>query len=358
MGLIPDFWRDRSVLVTGHTGFKGAWLSLWLQSLGARVSGYALPPVTPCIFDLASVESGMTSHLGDLRDQAQLDACIKRESPDVIFHLAAQSLVRPSYTAPAETWAINVMGTLNLLESVRAFGSHPKVIVVTSDKCYENREQARPYHEEDTLGGIDPYSSSKAATEILVASWRRSFPGAFSLATARAGNVFGGGDWATDRLFPDLIKGFSVGREVHLRYPHAVRPWQHVLEPLLGYLLLAQALDQEPEKYACGWNFGPSPGDNVSVEALARKAAHYWGHEGRFCIDLTTQPHEASTLILDSRKAMTELGWQPRWNTDQAIEASVNWYRRQLYGTEMATFSRLQIQQYLNGETPHAQANS
>ena len=348
MALNPTFWRGRSVLVTGHTGFKGSWLSLWLQQLGAQVSGFSLPPPDgDNLFEVAQVGKGMDSRLGDLRAPEAVLDCVRTTAPDVIFHLAAQAQVRPAYAAPLATWATNVMGTAHLLEAIRQAGHCPKVIVVTSDKCYENREWQRPYREDDALGGFDPYSSSKAAVEILVASWRRSYPGAFHLATARAGNVIGGGDWSSDRLIPDLIRAFSHQQPLHLRYPEAIRPWQHVLESLLGYLLLAQHLDEAPDRFASAWNFGPPPEDACSVGDLVQQAAFYWGPDARVTQTDTPQPHEAGLLTLDSQKAINQLGWSNRWNTAQAIRATVDWYREHQQRGDMARYCHHQIEQYL-----------
>ncbi|HEY6896860.1 MAG TPA: CDP-glucose 4,6-dehydratase [Rhodocyclaceae bacterium] len=347
MGLTPAFWQGRRVLVTGHTGFKGSWLSLWLQALGARVSGYALAPdSTPALFDDAKVAVGMSSALGDLRNLPALNAAVDAAAPDVVFHLAAQPLVRASYADPVGTWATNVMGPVHLLEALRRRGGRPIVVVVTSDKCYENREWLWPYREDEALGGHDPYSSSKAATEIAVASLRRAYPDAFRLATARAGNVIGGGDWAADRLIPDLMRAFSSGVSAAIRNPGAIRPWQHVLDPLCGYLLLAEALESDATSHAEAWNFGPAENDLHNVGDIVERAQALWGSQPQWHSTGGDRPHEAGILRLDSSKARGRLGWQPRWNTHEALRATVDWYRRHQRGEDMAAFTRRQIEQY------------
>lgn len=346
MELKPEFWRGRRVLLTGHTGFKGSWLSLWLQQLGAHVTGYALSPIAPSLFDQAAVGAHMTSIIGDVRNEQDLAAAIDTAAPEVVFHLAAQPLVRHSYVDPQGTWATNVMGTVHLLEVLRRRGGNPVVVVITSDKCYENHEWPWPYRESDPLGGHDPYSSSKAAVEIAAASWRRSYPDAFRLATARAGNVIGGGDWAIDRLLPDLIRAFSSRDHAHVRRPRGVRPWQHVLEPLAGYLQLAQALDTHSDRYADAWNFGPADSDLHTVGAIAAYVAELWGQDAHWQTDAADHPHEAGLLRVDSSKARQQLDWHPRWDTKQAVAATVDWYRRWSLGENMADFTRRQIEQY------------
>lgn len=347
MAVNPSFWRGRRVLITGHTGFKGGWLSLRLQALNARVSGYALAPNgNPTFFDDANVAAGMMSMIGDLRNLAALNTAVDAAMPEVVFHLAAQPLVRTSYADPVGTWASNVMGTVHLLEALRRIGTQPIVVIVTSDKCYENREWLWPYRENDTLGGHDPYSSSKAATEIAVASWRRSYPNAFHLATARAGNVIGGGDWADDRLVPDLMRAFSTNVSADIRNPASIRPWQHVLDPLHGYLILAEALNANPESNAEPWNFGPAEDDLFSVGDIAERATALWGQPTPWHSSSEDHPHEAGILRLDSSKARSRLGWQPRWNTDEALRATVDWYRCHQRGEDMAAFTRRQIERY------------
>ena len=329
------FWSDRRVFITGHTGFKGAWLSLWLQSLGAKVAGYALPPPTsPSLYAVADVESGMTSIVGDIRDKEQLCVELNSFRPDIVFHLAAQPLVRESYENPILTYETNVMGTANLFEAVRKTDSVRSLVVVTTDKCYENREWSWSYRENDHLGGYDPYSSSKACTEILSSSYRRSFfnPDSYSqhnvaIATARAGNVIGGGDWAEDRLVPDIIKAFSTGQIVRLRNPGSVRPWQYVLEPLHGYLILARKLFEGGPLFGQAWNFGPDETSVYSVETLVSQLALIWGGSAKWELDAAEQPHEADLLKLDSGKARQMLGWKPKMDMQQTLESIVSWYK-------------------------------
>ncbi len=327
------FWSGKTVLVTGHTGFKGGWLSLWLQRLGAEVVGYALPPGTePSLFEKADVARNMTSLFGDIRDLPQLQTVLERHRPQVVFHLAAQALVRQSYDAPVDTYASNVMGTVNLLESVRHTPSVRVCQVITSDKCYENREWDYPYREVDRLGGRDPYSSSKACAELVAAAYRDSFfagAGAPSLATVRAGNVIGGGDWSQDRLIPDCIRALARNEPVIARNPAAVRPWQHVLEPLSGYLWLAARQWQEPGRFAGAWNFGPAANDAIPVGALLDQVVAAWGGGSwRPLADSAGEPHEAGLLKLDISKAAARLGWRPTYTVAQAVEQTVAWYRQ------------------------------
>jgi CDP-glucose 4,6-dehydratase len=322
------------VLVTGHTGFKGSWLAAWLQLLGARVYGYALPPDDgPSHCRAAGVERGMVSVHGDLRDQAALAGVVRAADPEVVFHLAAQALVRRGYREPADTWDVNVMGTVRLLEALRRAPNLRSVVVVTSDKCYENREWDFAYRESDALGGRDPYSASKAAAELAVACWRQSFfPGDGSrrtgVATARAGNVIGGGDWAEDRIVPDLARGFAAGVPVTIRSPASFRPWQHVLDPLHGYLRLAMRLADEPEVADGAWNFGPPAEEAVPVLDLARRFARAWGAGAT--LQVTPQPgapHEAGALRLDAGKARARLGWSPLLPLAEAVRWTAEWYR-------------------------------
>lgn len=330
VGMIdPDFWRDRRALVTGHTGFKGGWLCLWLEDLGARVTGYALEPsTTPSLFELADVGQGMRSLVGDVRDEAAVRSAFQEAEPEIVFHLAAQALVRRSYADPVDTWSTNVMGTLNVLEAARATPSGGAVVVVTSDKCYENREWMRPYREDDPMGGADPYSASKGATELLASSYRRSFlsEAGPKLATGRAGNVIGGGDYNQDRLIPDLVAAAMASTPAIVRNPDAVRPWQHVLEPLAGYLLLAERLHQGDDVDE-GWNFGPDTEGQRTVGEVVERFGTEWGAGAEWTAANTPGPHEATLLALDSEKARQKLGWRPRWTFDTAIEATVSWYR-------------------------------
>lgn len=348
----PAFWQGRRVLLTGHTGFKGAWLALWLTEMGATVHGFAMePPTVPNLFDLANVAAVLASDTrADVRDAAAVAACTQGCRPEIVMHLAAQSLVLPSYDDPLTTFATNAMGTANVLEAARHTPGVRAILVITTDKCYENREWEHPYRENDRLGGHDPYSASKAAAEIITASWRASFAGRAGahIASARAGNVIGAGDWAEDRLLPDCFRAFANSRTVTLRNPHAVRPWQHVLEPLAGYLLLAESLcGSDGETYARGWNFGPDPGGDASVGTVAELAARLWGDGAAVCFARAPdQPHEAGTLRLDSTLARLRLGWAPRWSLPQAIDATVAGYRCHARGGDLTGLVRDQIAAY------------
>lgn len=327
------FWPGKRVLVTGHTGFKGGWLSMWLQQLGANVVGYALSPNTrPSLFDMADMSCGMESIFGDVRDLPNLLSVMRRYQPDVIFHLAAQPLVRYSYDAPVETYATNVMGTVNLLEAIRKTGSVRVCQVITSDKCYENREWEYAYREIDRLGGRDPYSNSKACTELVVSSYRDSFfaeKNRPSLATVRAGNVIGGGDWAQDRVIPDSIRALSARQPIILRNPDAIRPWQHVLEPLSGYLWLAEKQWEDPQRYAGAWNFGPEGNKGTPVRELVEQVIATWGNGSWQPLgDGASAPHEAGILKLDIAKASAQLGWHPVYTVPQSVAETVAWYKQ------------------------------
>ncbi|WP_395502845.1 CDP-glucose 4,6-dehydratase [Ectopseudomonas mendocina] len=349
MAVNAAFWAGRRVLLTGHTGFKGGWLALWLQELGAEVCGYALPvPAEPSLWQVARLAERVPGTLADIRDAQRVAEAVAAFRPEVVLHLAAQPLVRESYRAPAETYATNVMGTVNLLQALRHSDSVRAVLVVTSDKCYENREWLWPYRESDGLGGHDPYSSSKACVELLCASWRDSFlrESGIALATARAGNVIGGGDWSADRLLPDILRAWQAGQSLTLRYPQAVRPWQHVLEPLHGYLSLAQVLVEQGEAVAAAWNFGPDNEGLVSVGELVERLAQRWPGEARWTVEASGQPHEAGLLALDSSQARVRLDWRPRWNLQQAIERTLDWHQAWQAGENMQTFSRAQIAAY------------
>lgn len=353
MAVTPAFWIGRKVLLTGHTGFKGGWLALWLRQLGADVRGYALPAATtPALWQVAQVESQVAGDLADIRDITVLTSAMQRFEPELVLHLAAQPLVRESYRAPAETYATNVMGTVNLLEAVRATPSVRAVLVVTTDKCYENHEWVWPYREQDALGGFDPYSNSKACVELLCASYRDSFLRAsgVALATARAGNVLGGGDWSPERLIPDIFRAWQEGREVVLRYPQATRPWQHVLDPLMGYLQLAQGLLSNPEPHAGAWNFGPDSAGLATVEEVVRRLAERWQGEARWSNSADAQPHEAGLLALDSSKARQLLGWSPRWSLDATLQHTLDWQLAWQNGRDMNTVTREQIAVH-QGET-------
>ncbi len=351
--ITPSFWREKRVFLTGHTGFKGSWLALWLQQLGAQVTGYALPPTTtPSLFELAGVAKYMHSILEDIRNTAALQQALETARPEIILHLAAQALVSDGYTDPVGTYATNVMGTINLLEQARQLSDVRAIVIVTTDKCYENLESTHAYVESDALGGHDPYSSSKACTEIVAASWRRSFftSGQAAIATARAGNVIGGGDWAPHRLVPDLLQAFTKGEEARLRNGQAVRPWQHVLEPLAGYLILAEQLWDDRSR-ACAWNFGPELEDCVSVAELAELLGRLWPRGGRHTIQASPLPHEAGLLRLDASRAKQLLGWKPRWHLKEALRQTVEWHQAWLGGSSMGNFCRQQIERYSHTDT-------
>ncbi len=351
-----DFWRCRRVLLTGHTGFKGSWLSLWLQSLGAELTGFALPPPTrPSLFEEADVAAGMRSIIGDIRDLAAVQDAVQSARPELVIHMAAQPLVRYSYQYPVETYSTNVMGTVHLLETVRQVSGIKAVVNVTTDKCYENREWAWGYRENEPMGGLDPYSNSKGCAELVSTAYRTSFfnPADYeqhgvALGTARAGNVIGGGDWALDRLLPDILAAFGEGRQVSIRNPHAIRPWQHVLEPLRGYLTLAERLYQVGPAFAEAWNFGPRDDDAKSVEWIVRRMAELWGSGAAWQLDLSTQPHEAHYLKLDISKASSRLGWQPTLSLDEALQLTVEWARQRASRSNLKSLTLDQIQQYQN----------
>ena len=334
--MFGDAYRGRTALVTGHTGFKGSWLALWLARLGARVVGYALePPTDPSLFVSAGIESLVEHHLGDIRDDAGLDRVFTAVRPDIVFHLAAQPLVLDSYLAPVETFDINVMGSIRVMEAIRRAGRPTAVVMVTTDKVYRNREWPYGYREDDPLGGDDPYSASKAAAELAIASWRDAFfpPDQVAvhgvrLASARAGNVVGGGDWSANRIVPDLARALASGQPPRLRNPSSLRPWQHVLEPLAGYLQLGALLAGEGgERYAEAWNFGPAPTDTRAVAALAEAMAQNWGASGWADVENLAAPHEAGTLKLGIDKAVGALGWRPVWGFDDLVEHTAGWYR-------------------------------
>lgn len=347
-------WRGRRVFLTGHTGFKGSWLAIWLTKLGANVRGYALDPCTePNMFTLASVASMVEDLRGDVRDYKKLESAIREFEPEVVFHMAAQPLVRRSYVDPAGTYATNVMGTVNVLEAIRGSASVRAVVCVTTDKVYDNREWVWPYRETDQLGGYDPYASSKACAEIVSAAYQNSFfpverrhEHHVALATARAGNVIGGGDWSEDRLIPDLIRGFCSGKSVLIRRPKAIRPWQHVLEPLRGYIMLSEHLLAPDRRCASAYNFGPHDDDAWPVDKIANELVAMWGDGASWRLDPDIGAHESNYLRLDASRARLELGWQPRLNVGGALELTAAWYRAWNRDENMAEFTAHQIAEY------------
>jgi CDP-glucose 4,6-dehydratase len=356
LGMNPAFWRGKRVFLTGHTGFKGSWLSLWLQSLGAQVTGFALaPPSQPSLFETAQVAQGMESLRGDIRDAAALQAAMQAARPDIVIHMAAQALVRYSYANPVETYSTNVMGLVHLFEAVRATPGVRAVVNVTSDKCYENREWPWGYRENEAMGGYDPYSNSKGCAELVTSAYRSSFfnperhaEHGIALGSGRAGNVIGGGDWAEDRLIPDMVRAIGAGRPVRIRSPHAIRPWQHVLEPLSGYLALAERLYTDGPGFAEGFNFGPHDVDARPVQWIVERLCQSWGAGASWELDEAPQPHEAHYLKLDCSKARSRLDWQPRWQLGQTIDHIVAWHKAHAAGLDMRAFTLAQIDTYQN----------
>jgi CDP-glucose 4,6-dehydratase len=348
------FWNGKRVLITGHTGFKGGWLSLWLQRLGAKLVGYALPPPTsPSLFELAQAARGMISVTGDVRDLDHLLAVVAKHRPELVIHMAAQPLVRYSYVNPVDTYATNVMGTVHVLEAVRRVGGVRVVVNVTSDKCYENQEWVWGYREDEPLGGHDPYSNSKGCAELVTAAFRRSFfessngcDERVALASVRAGNVIGGGDWASDRLVPDIVRAILAGQPVVIRNPEAIRPWQHVLEPLRGYLLLAERMWHDPTGYAEAWNFGPHEADVRPVGWVVGRLVGIWGAGTSWGQDRARHPHEAQSLKLDCTKARTRLAWQPVWDLEACLQAVVAWYKAYQAHADMCGLTIEQIERY------------
>lgn len=339
------FWRGKGVFITGHTGFKGGWLSLWLQRLGAEVTGYALPPsTTPSLFSVANVAAEMNSVLGDIRDLDALKRVLEQSRPEIVFHMAAQPLVRASYADPIETYSTNVLGTVNLFEAIRAQGSVKAVVNVTSDKAYENREWVWGYRETDPMGGYDPYSSSKGCAELVTAAYRRSF--GLPVASVRAGNVIGGGDWSPDRLVPDVLAALAANRPIEIRNPAATRPWQHVLEPLRGYLAVAERVFDDAGRYGEAWNFGPDDASCQPVSVVVEESVKAWGLESAWRSQAGVHPHEAGYLKLDSSKARAELGWAPKLTLPASIRLTTDWYRAWLSGADMRSFTLLQIDQH------------
>ncbi|ASJ75311.1 CDP-glucose 4,6-dehydratase [Granulosicoccus antarcticus IMCC3135] len=348
------FWKGRRVLLTGHTGFKGSWLALWLNSMGANVHGYALAPDTdPSLYELARIDDLVESCIGDIRDRDSLEAAVQAAQPEIVLHLAAQPLVRESFKDPVTTFDTNVMGTINVLEAVRRCESVKAVLVVTTDKCYQNREWDWGYRENEALGGHDPYSASKACTELVAQSWRLSFMGATgedarhcAVATARAGNVIGGGDWAKDRLIPDLLNSIANNKDVVLRNPNAIRPWQHVLEPLAGYLMLAEKLYTEGEPWTQAWNFGPHDADARSVSWIVEQLIRECESSAGWQLESAAQPHEAQHLKLDCSKARQQLGWNPVWNLEHCLKEIARWHSAWKDGADMQQESLETIQRF------------
>jgi len=332
----PAFWQRKRVLLTGHTGFKGAWLALWLHRLGAKVTGVSLPPnTTPNLFSLAGVENVVSNHFCDIRDAVQVGKIVAADEPDIVFHLAAQPLVRESYARPLETFETNILGTAHVLDALRGRAQTRVAVVITTDKVYRNLEQPYPYREDDALGGHDPYSASKAAAELIAASYRDAFlrQQGVSLATARAGNVIGGGDWSADRLIPDAVRAWTSGRTLYVRRPDAVRPWQHVLEPLAGYLVLAEHLWNDGEQQGA-WNLGPLSHEAASVRRVLTLAQETWGASRLEYATEVEGPHEAGLLALETAKARSTLGFVPRWPLEEAVERTMHWYRGQHEGAD------------------------
>jgi CDP-glucose 4,6-dehydratase len=348
------FWKNKKVLITGHTGFKGSWLALWLQNIGAQTMGYSLePPTKPSLFEICKVSDKMTSLNGDVRDKKNFEAVLNKYSPEIVFHLAAQALVRRSYKEPLETYETNVMGTVNLFEICRRAPSVKVIVNVTSDKCYENRESLIGYKETDAIGGYDPYSSSKGCSELVTNAYIKSFfnPDKYkehgkALASVRAGNVIGGGDWAEDRLVPDCIRALMLKKSPEIRYPDAVRPWQHVFEPLFGYLMLAEKLYENGPEFTGAWNFGPEDNDLKPVKWIVQNMISSWGDNISWEVENKEQPHETGYLKLDCSKAKTKLGWHPILDLEKSLKMTVEWYKAYLNKQDMLGFSINQIKNY------------
>jgi len=350
------FYKGKKVFITGHTGFKGSWLCLWLHSLGAKVIGYALdPPTDPSLFELCRIDELVQSTIADIRDGVALTNAMLTAKPDIIIHMAAQPLVRDSYKIPVETYATNVMGTVNLFEATRHCKTVKAVINVTTDKCYENKEWAWGYRENEPLGGYDPYSNSKACSELVTLAYRSSYfnpkdhaAHGVGVASARAGNVIGGGDWAQDRLVPDCIRAILKGEKVIIRNPQAIRPWQHVLEPLAGYLMLAQKLYEDGPRYSEAWNFGPDDSDAKPVEWLVKELCAKWGNTASYALDAGKHPHEAHYLKLDCSKAKTVIGWRPLWDLEKAIDSIIEWTKAYAWKRDVTAACMKQIAAYSN----------
>ncbi len=344
-----NFWKNKKVFITGHTGFKGSWLCLWLNLLGAKVTGYALkPPTKPSLFEICKMDDLVRSITADIRDLGSLKKTIMAAKPEIVIHMAAQPLVRRSYKDPVETYAVNIMGTVNLLESIRSCPSVRAVINVTTDKIYENKEKTTGYRETEPLGGYDPYSSSKACSELVTSAYRDSFlKNGIAVATARAGNVIGGGDWGVDRLVPDFIRAILKGEKIHIRNPKAIRPWQYVLDPLNGYLILARKLYEGGQRYAEAWNFGPADKDAKTVEWLVRTLCSKWGKDASYVVDKKEHPHETRLLMLDSSKAKDALKWSPKVDIESAIDNITQWTRAYKGKKDMRKVCIDQISEYM-----------
>jgi CDP-glucose 4,6-dehydratase len=351
------FWQGKNVLITGHTGFKGSWLSLWLQQIGANIVGVSLDPLTtPNLYEQANVAVGMQSFRGDVRNYANVEQLFKKHRPELVFHLAAQPLVRYSYNNPIETYSTNVMGTLHVLEAIRKTESVRAAVMVTTDKCYENKEWIWGYRENDAIGGHDPYSSSKGAAELVISSYRNSYFSSSqhnqertAIASARSGNVIGGGDWSEDRIVPDSIRAFQKENAVQIRNPNAVRPWQHVLEPLSGYIRLAELLFNKGQEYAQAWNFGPPEGDVHSVRWIVEQLAEQWGNTAGWVVDEGDYPHEANYLKLDCSKANLRLNWHPQWDLKYALLKTVEWHKAENMDKEYRELCLRQINEFMYG---------
>lgn len=349
------FWQGKRVFITGHTGFKGSWLCMWLNAMGAQVTGYALqPPTKPSLFEICKIDQLLTSIIGDVRDKEKLKQCMLEAQPDIVIHMAAQPLVRDSYKNPVETYEINVMGTVHIFEAIRGCPGIKVVVNVTTDKCYDNKEWIWGYRENEAMGGYDPYSSSKACSELVTSSYRNSFFNTqeyqhhgVAVASARAGNVIGGGDWAVDRLIPDCIAALLKKKPIVIRNPYAIRPWQHVLEPLSGYLTLAQKLYEAGPEYAEGWNFGPAAKDARPVEWIVQQMCQLWGDAATYIVNQGPHLHEAHYLKLDCSKAMARLAWYPKWDLQQAIEKVMEWVIAYKEGKDMYSVCLQQIDDYI-----------
>lgn len=341
------FWKNKKVFLTGHSGFKGSWLSIMLESMGAVVKGYSLPPAgNPSLFEIAGISKLVESEFNNIADFSRLSASINSFSPDIVLHLAAQALVRESYQHPLDTVQTNVTGTANLLQACRSCESIKAVLCITSDKCYENQEWLWGYREIETLGGHDPYSASKACAELVISAWRNSFfstEGAPPIASARAGNVIGGGDWSADRLVPDILRELGQGATVRIRSPQATRPWQHVIEPLTGYLSLCEKLHTEGKSFAEAWNFGPDENNTVSVKNIVQGIASRWGENANWELDKNAHPHEAGLLKLDCSKSTYRLDWRPKWDIETTLDHIVDWHKAWMKGNDMLRICRQQI---------------